>query len=281
MKRNRSRLLAMPSRPRDGHKGTFGRVLILGGSVGMIGAPVFAGTASLRMGTGLAQIAVPNSILNAALSITPELIGLPLVRGRALNSAIHLADSIVVGPGFGQTAKSKSFTKRVLSHQKNIVVDADGLNVFRRIAKWPTTFKANVVLTPHPGEMAKILGREKISPDLSEREDVACQFAEQMNGQIVVLKGHRTIVTDGVRVYVNETGDTSLAKAGTGDILSGMIASLLAQQMPRYEAACLAVHLHGLAGETAGEKLGSHSVLASDVLAEIPRAIRKYSQRVL
>jgi ADP-dependent NAD(P)H-hydrate dehydratase len=256
----------------------FGRVLVVGGSDEMIGAPTLAGTAALRMGAGLVQIAVPKTILNACLAITPELIGLSLGKtGKdGLLSAAESADALVVGPGMGQSPESAERLERLIRIEKPMVLDADGLNLLAKEKKWPGgVFKAKAVLTPHPGEMGrliKLLGKENVPTDDAGRMELARQAATAF-GQTVVLKGHRTVVTDGQRNFINQTGDSTLSKAGTGDILSGIIGCLLAQQMPPYDAACLGVFLHGRAGELAGAKLGKRCALARDVLGLLPVAI--------
>jgi NAD(P)H-hydrate epimerase len=255
----------------------FGRVLIVGGSMEMIGAPVMAGEAALRMGSGLVQIAMPAAVLAAALSVVPELIGLSLDESaastRKLLDAAEKADVLAIGPGLGQ---SKSIGKRLnalFRMDKPMVVDADALNYLSSLKAWPKFFAAHAVLTPHPGEMkrlAKLIGRDRVPEDEKGRIEIACQAAKAF-GQIVVLKGHRTVVTDSRKVYVNHTGDSSLSKAGAGDVLSGILASLIGQGMDRFDAACAAVHLHGKCGEMAGRRLGRRSVLATDVIDEITK----------
>src|SRR5687768_4285457 len=278
---------ALPPRPLEGHKGTFGRVLVVGGNDGMIGAPVLAGTAALRMGAGLVQIAVPRSILAACLSITPELIGLGLGKAAGKDQLLEAgekADAIVVGPGLGRAPEAMARLTRLVRLEKPMVVDADALNLLSDQKRWPSYFKARAVLTPHPGEMSrlgKLLGRprdEKVPADEEGRIALAAQAAEAF-GQVVVLKGDRTVVTDGLRVYVNSTGDSSLSKAGTGDVLCGVLGTLLAQEMDRFQAACLAVHLHGRAGEIAGAKVGRRSVLAREVADALPQAIAEDEKR--
>jgi hydroxyethylthiazole kinase-like uncharacterized protein yjeF len=272
---------ALPARPVEGHKGAFGRVLVVGGNDGMIGAPVLAGTAALRAGAGLVQLAVPRSILHACLSITPELIGLALGKASGkdeLLKAGESADAVVVGPGLGRTPEAEGRLVRLVRLEKPMVVDADGLNILAGMKKWPGFFKAKAVLTPHPGEMArlgKLIGRTTVPTDDDGRIEIAAAAAEAF-GQVVLLKGHRTVVTDGRRVYVNRTGNSALSKAGTGDVLSGVLGTLLAQGMDRFDAACLAAHLHGRAGELAGGVVGLRCALARDVLDAVPAAIAEY-----
>ena len=269
---------ALPPRPFEGHKGTFGRVLVVGGNDGMIGAPVLAGTAALRMGAGLVQIAVPRSIVAACLSITPELIGLGLGKAAGKDQLLEAgekADAIVIGPGLGRTPEAEARLTRLIRLDKPMVVDADALNTLASMKRWPTYFKARAVLTPHPGEMArlgKLIGRSTVPTDEDGRIEIAAAAAEAF-GQVVVLKGERSVVTDGQRVYVNNTGNSALSKAGTGDVLSGIMGTLLGQEMDRFDAAALAVYLHGRAGEIAGEKVGMRSALARDVVDAIAGAV--------
>jgi len=271
----------LPDRPREGHKGTFGRVLVVGGNDGMIGAPVLAGTAALRMGAGLVQIAVPRAILPYALSITPELIGIALGKAAGkdpLLEAAEAADAIVIGPGLGKTPEAMGRLTRLVRLDKPMVVDADGLNLLAKQKRWPSFFKAHAVLTPHPGEMGrlnKLLDRDKTPSDDDGRIDNAVAAA-RVFGQVVVLKGDRTVVTDGRQVYVNDTGNSALSKAGSGDVLSGILGCLLGQKIDRFDAACMAVRLHGIAGEVAGERIGLRSVLAREVIDAIPTAITRY-----
>jgi len=262
----------------DGHKGLFGRVLIVGGNMEMIGAPVLAGEAALRMGSGLVQVAMPAAVLAAGLSVVPELIGLALDESNAstekLLEAADKADVLALGPGLGQSPTTGKRLDALFRLAKPMVADADALNYLSSLGTWPKSFAARAVLTPHPGDMkrlAKLIGRSDVPQDEKGRIFLAAAAAEAF-GQVIVLKGHRTVVTDSEKVYVNHTGDSSLSKAGAGDVLSGMLASLIGQGMAPFDAACAAVHLHGLAGEIAGKRLGRRSVLARDVIAAISDA---------
>ena len=269
----------LPDRPKDGHKGLFGRVLVVGGSEAMLGAPVLAGTASLRMGAGLVQIAVPKSILPASLSITPELIGLPLAASRIDRSAIENADAIVIGPGMGQSTLAKSYLKQLLGFDKPAVIDADALNLISAEKKFPKS-KLRAVLTPHPGEMkrlARLLKIKEVPIDEPGRIQLAVAAARVFK-QVIVLKGSRTVVTEGQRVYVNLTGDSTLSKAGSGDVLCGVIGTLLGQQVPPFEAACMATWIHGKAGEIAGQRVGMRSALARDVIESLHLALAGYER---
>jgi NAD(P)H-hydrate epimerase len=264
-------------RPKDGHKGLFGRVLIVGGSDQMIGAPVLAGTAALRLGSGLVQIAMPKSVLATALSITPELIGLALSPSASavLMDAARKSGAIVLGPGMGQSPAARRRVLQLIKLDKPMVIDADALNMLAKLGKWPAAFKAHAVLTPHPGEMkrlAPLLGRRDVPTDDAGRIDITAAAARAFNA-VVLLKGGRTIISDGQKYFVNTTGDSSLSKGGSGDVLSGMLGCLLGQKISPFDAACLAAHIHGRAGELAGQKLGRRSVLSRDVIDALPAAI--------
>lgn len=276
-----TKLPLLPDRPADGHKGTFGRVLIIGGSRAMVGAPVLSGRAALRTGSGLVQLAFDDLMHTASIAACPELIGLPGANKlTTLVAAAKLSDAIVVGPGWGQSPANKKTLLSLLKLDANFVIDADALNLLASQKTWPAT-KAKCVLTPHPGEMARLAKAFKLGPvedDDPSRVAVATALSKKSKS-VVVLKGFRTVVVDATLssdAYVNATGDSSLSKAGTGDVLAGMIASLVGQGMTPYAAACLGVHLHGRAGEIAGQSLGPRSVLASDVIDAIFAAIRSY-----
>jgi NAD(P)H-hydrate epimerase len=261
----------------------FGRVLVVGGNDEMLGAPVMAGTSALRSGAGLVQIAVPKSILAAAISVTPELIGLGLgttAADKRMMEAAEKADAIVIGPGLGQSPQAKARLMRLIRLPKPMVIDADALNLLAAGKKWPSNFKAHAVLTPHPGEMSrlgKLFGQTEVPRDEQGRIDIAIKAAKAF-GQTIVLKGRGTVVTDGTRVYINTTGDSSLSKAGTGDLLSGIIGTFLAEKMNDFDAACAGVWIHGRAGELAGRRLGMRCALAWDVMDELPAAIGEYEK---
>ena len=273
----------LPVRPVDGNKGMFGRILIIGGQATMIGAPALSGRAALVLGSGLVQVATPQEILIAVLTITPELIGLALDHhdDTELLDAADKADVVAIGPGMGQSPESQRRLLALLKTETNVVIDADALNILSKQPEFPKDTKAKAVLTPHPGEMkrlCKLLNRPaEVPTDDAGRIELAAAAANAFK-QIIVLKGGRTVVTDGTRVYVNHTGDSSLSKAGTGDILTGLTASLIGQKMDPFDAACCAVHLHGRAGEIAGKRLGMRCVLAHDVVASLPEAVAEHER---
>lgn len=277
----------LPARPDDGHKGLFGKVLVVGGSDAMLGAPVLAGTAALRTGSGLVQIAIPQAMAPFALSITPELTSLPLgdsPNRSLLVAAAEKADVLVIGPGMGTGRLARQRLWKLLTVARPTVLDADALNLIAASGEWPATMSLRAVLTPHPGEMARLLplmaapgdpngAPTAVPTDDAGRQQLAIAAARAFK-QIVLLKGHQTVVTDGRRIFVNHTGDSSLSKGGAGDVLAGMIGSLIGQGMEPFDAACLGAHLHGRAGELAGRKLGPRSVLARDVIDALSEVLR-------
>jgi NAD(P)H-hydrate epimerase len=267
---NKSKLPKLPPRPICGHKGLFGRVLIVGGAEHMFGAAVLAGTTALRAGSGLVQVAVPAAVLPHAIAITPELIGLPLRDGddAELLAAAGAADVLVIGPGMGTSPASRRRLGKLLPLHKPAVLDADALNLLASGKFRPGDLALDAVLTPHPGEMSRLAAAHLDG----DADPVA---AARIFGQIVLLKGHRTVVSDGRRRYVNRTGDSSLSKAGAGDVLAGLIGSLIGQGMGVFDAACAGAWLHGKAGERAGKRLGRRAVLARDVIAAIGDVINK------
>lgn len=256
-------------------------MLVIGGNAEMIGAPAFAGASAFRSGAGLVQIAMPKSVLALSLSVEPELIGLSLpAPKRKWDEATGKADAIVIGPGLGQLDEAKKLIDAVLKLDKPVVVDADGLNILSAEKKWPAKVKARCVLTPHPGEMkrlGKLFGKTEQQQTPADRLDTAARAANAF-GQVIVLKGARTIVADADRYYINTTGDSSLSKAGTGDVLTGICATLLAQQFDPFDAACTAVWIHGKAGEIAGGRLTPRSTTARDIIAGIGPAFVEYER---
>lgn len=275
----------LEQRPAEGHKGTFGRVLIVAGSVGMTGAAALAGRAALRAGAGLVRVATARSALPIVAAIEPCYTTIPLaedgegrISGKALHAildAVRDNDVVAFGPGAGQSAGLRSVVEALLGQQGlRLLIDGDGLNNLSRLAGWPRQRKAEVVLTPHPGEMKRLwsgLFREEVPTD---RQQTATQMAQTI-GAVVALKGAGTVVTDGQRRYVNATGNPGMATAGSGDVLTGMIAALMGQGLSNLDAAILGVYLHGLAGDIAASRLGQISLMATDIIDVLPEAFKK------
>lgn len=275
-------LPSAPVRPADAHKGTFGRVLVIGGSRGMSGAPSLAGLGALRGGAGLVYVAVPSEILPIVAAIEPSYLTIPLATDEehgclstdglnGLRTACEGKDAIALGPGLGQSHGVAAIVNSLFSELRQpMVVDADALNVLAsQKAAGPR------ILTPHPGEFARLIGSD-IATVQSQRAQLAAEFAAT-HGVIVVLKGQGTVITDGDRVAINRTGNSGMATGGSGDVLTGLMAALLAQGMPAFEAAQLGAHLHGLAGDLAAAELSQPGLIASD----LPKFLTQAWQRFL
>jgi ADP-dependent NAD(P)H-hydrate dehydratase len=262
------RLPSWPARPADGHKGTFGTVVVIAGSAGMSGAAVLCGTAALRGGAGLVKLAVPEAV--AALVAVQQ--PCYLVRGSSWGEALELAkgaDAVVAGPGLGQSEGVRGLVRDLCGLDVPLVLDADALNV---LGPWPGVWRdrKTTVVTPHPGEFARLTGQKG-----GERLARAVDFARREGG-IVVLKGAGTVVTDGRRAYINTTGNPGMGSGGTGDVLAGLLGAMLAQRFDPFDAAVLGVYLHGLAGDLARDRVGEVSLIATDVLESLPEAIRRH-----
>ena len=273
----------LPSRrSRQGHKGTYGTVLGIGGSRGMAGAVALAGQAALLTGAGLVRLAVPDPILETVAGYSPEPTTIPCPAGKdgrftlgALEPLLAHAEhgtALFIGPGLGHSDElDKLVPQFVRKNSKPVVVDADALNALA--ATGMDIFTQPIVMTPHAREFAR-LRNEPTPPEENqkERQSAALAFARQF-GVVLVLKGHRTIITDGEQLTLNTTGNPGMATGGSGDVLTGMTAGLLAQNFSSvFEAVRLAVYLHGLAGDIAAEQLGEPSVTATAILGAIPKA---------
>ena len=276
----------VPARPRNAHKGTFGKVLIVSGSTLYTGAPVLAAEAAYRSGAGLVTLATPQSIHAIIASKINEATFLPLPDQ---NGALHAAafdqvrDSIanytttLIGPGL--TLAARPFIEQLLAHgvgHSAPVLDADALNILAQIDQWWMRVPTPAILTPHPGEMARLtqLNLKEIE---ANRERIAIEYAERW-GHVVVLKGAFTVIAapDG-RSILLPFANPALATAGSGDVLAGTIVALRAQGLPAYEAALCGAYLHGAAGEVAHREIGSAGVVAGDLLTRLPRIQRALS----
>ena len=278
--------LLIGPRPLAANKGNFGHVLVIGGSFGKAGAAAMAGMAALRSGAGLSTVATPKSVLATVAGFHPEVMTEPLDEtdaGSISTRASERMDALIkgktvlaVGPGISRNPETSEFVRRLVVNCKTpIVLDADGLNAFEGQTTELNGKARSLVITPHPGEMAR-LAASTIAAVQRDRINVARTFARE-HEMIVVLKGHRTLIAqpDGT-VWVNTTGNPGMATGGTGDILTGMVAGLIAQN-PQHiaEAVIAAVHLHGLAGDVARESMGEHSLVATDLLKALPEAFRQ------
>jgi hydroxyethylthiazole kinase-like uncharacterized protein yjeF len=274
-------------REREGNKGSYGHVLAIGGSLGKAGSAAMAGFAALRTGAGLSTVATPKSVLPMVASFHPELMTEPLeetdagtISKQAFGprlDALLKGKTLAIGPGISRNSETSEFVREVVKRGEasagvNMVIDADGLNAFDKFGSELKGSGRTLVITPHPGEMSRLTGRS-IAEIQANRLEVARNFARE-HALIVVLKGHRTLIAspDGT-VWVNSTGNPGMATGGTGDILTGMVAGLIAQHPKEALAAtALAVYLHGLAGDLACASVGENSLVATDLLRFLPEA---------
>lgn len=268
----------LPDRDPWGHKGTFGKILLLCGSKGYTGAAYLAAMGALRCGAGLTFLGVPESIYEIeAVKLNEPVVfplpdengGLGLLAIPEIKKRIQGMDAVLIGCGLGQSGGTLAVVNAVLEQAScPVVLDADGINVLQahkdvlRGRKYPT------ILTPHEGEFLRFggtIGEDRIAS--------AAYFSREWNS-ILVLKGHRTCITDGETCYVNETGNPGMAVGGSGDVLAGMITSLLGQGLNPLEAAACAVWLHGAAGDLCAEEIGQYGMLPTDLLTRIPRLMK-------
>lgn len=279
----------LPLRKADSNKGDYGRALIISGSTGMTGSGCLAAMAALRCGAGLVYVAVPGSIASIYGACVTEPIILPLEdSGTGVLTAecseqiltfIEKMDVAAIGPGLTASAAIRQVAERVIENSRvPLVIDADALNAISGNTSVLKKLRANGVVTPHPGEMARLTGLS-IAEIQRDRIGAAGSFAEEY-GVATVLKGSRTVVAlpDG-RIYINPTGNAGMATAGTGDVLAGMITGIAAQGIPVYEAAVAGVYLHGLAGDRAADIVGMHGMVAGDLVPCIPEAMSQLSCR--
>jgi NAD(P)H-hydrate epimerase len=248
---------------------------------------VLCATAALRGGAGLVRVAVPEEILPVVAAGNPCYMTWPLPHdpegrlraeaGAELLNLLRTSSVAVVGPGMGQGPALPDLLLRLLEQAPTpLVLDADALNNLATQRDRLGKHSAPVVITPHPGEFARLLGTD-IPTVQARRQELAAQFARS-HGLVVVLKGHGTVVTDGQSVYVNTTGNPGMATGGTGDVLGGLIGALIGQGLEAFAAAQLGVYLHGLAGDLARDDLGETSLIASDLLHHLPRAFLAHAR---
>ena len=276
---------AVFNRPDDSNKGTLGSLLCICGSYGMAGAAIMAGKAALRCGIGLLKIAVPKSIYPVCATNILESVYYPLeetsngvISSKNTDFLLEMCEkssAVVIGCGLSVCEDTKNLVQSVITNcEKPLVIDADALNCICNKPEILKNLKAPAIITPHPGEMARLLHSTPKAVN-SNRENTAIDFAKKF-GVVTVLKGAGTIIAspDG-EVYINHTGNSGMATGGSGDILSGIIGSLLAQGASPINAAAAGVFLHGTIGDLAAEKLGKISMLPTDMIDMIPTAYLK------
>ena len=273
-------------RPPESNKGSYGHVLVIGGSLGKAGAAAMAGISALRIGAGLSTVATAESVLSTVAGFYPELMTVPLPETDAgtiaTSAGVNIEELlkgmtvVAIGPGISRDPHTATLVRSlVANHKIAMVVDADGLNAFEHHTGELNGRGRTLVITPHPGEMARLAGCSTAEVQ-KDRLSVARKFARE-HDLIVVLKGHRTLIVqpDG-EAWVNVTGNPGMATGGTGDILTGMVAGMIAQHPgePR-RATAAAVYLHGLAGDVMQESMGEHSLVATDLLRGLPQAFHR------
>lgn len=265
-----------PPRPQEAHKGTFGKVWIIAGSRGMSGAAILSGIAALRGGAGLVTVAVPKSIQSVVAGYEPSYLTRSLAEDDdgqlsyaatvELKSSLPHQTAAAFGPGLGQSPGLVELAAELYQHAPiPMVFDADGLNALAQrpdILTRPPDQPARI-LTPHPGEFSRLTGKS-MTEIQSNRPAVACGFAAR-HKVVLILKGHHSVITDGASTHLNPTGNSGMATGGAGDVLTGLVTALVAQQMPPLDAARLAAYLHGRAGDLAAEELSQPGLIASDL----------------
>jgi len=273
----------------DTHKGDYGRIFILAGSVGMTGAACLCSMAALRAGAGIVTLGVPESLHGIIATKLTCVMTHPLPETH-LKTLSELGrqdildfsqrfDVIAIGPGLSQYMETRGLVLWLLQNlERPIVLDADGINALADNRDIIDKIKKHVILTPHPGEMAHLVGAKSSQDIQSNRIEIAKSFVRGKKNLTLVLKGYRTIVMNEEKFYINTTGNPGMATAGTGDVLTGMIAALLGQNYTPFDAAQLGVYLHGLAGDIAAQEKGEISLIATDVLENLHRAFLTYKE---
>jgi ADP-dependent NAD(P)H-hydrate dehydratase len=275
-------LPTLPKRPADSNKGMYGSVLVVAGSRGMAGAAALVGAGALRSGAGLVRVACPAEIQPTVATFEPSYMTYPLENDdegllrfkparRALSRLLEHADVLAIGPGLGQSGEIRDLIHWVIEEVKvPTLLDADALNALAGQTETLADLRRPVVLTPHPGEFARLTGRS-VAEIQAGREGHAAALA-QADHLVILLKGVNTVVTDGRRIYVNNTGNPGMATGGAGDVLTGVIAALLGQKLPAFEAAQLGAYVHGLAGDISRDQNGEISLIAGDLVDSLPDA---------
>ncbi|MBQ9860993.1 MAG: NAD(P)H-hydrate dehydratase [Clostridia bacterium] len=262
-------------RAADSHKGTYGTLLSVCGSYGMAGAAILAARAASRCGTGLVIAALPETIYPIAATALPEVVFAPLAERPAaalvkeLTKPLQKSTALLIGCGLGNTLSSAQLTEALISAATcPIVLDADGINIAARHISILETAHPPLILTPHPKELSRLL-HTTVDQIKADRQ-TAAQTAAARFDAVVVLKGHHTVIAaPNGTVSVNQTGNPGMAVAGSGDVLAGMIAGLLAQGLSLFDAARCGVYLHGAAGDLAAARLSQHAMLPTDILDEL------------
>lgn len=282
---NLAELVPLPVRQPDFHKGGAGRILVIAGSAGMTGAGAMASLSCLRAGSGVVLWALPKSLNLIGEATTLEVMTLPIPETAAgapsmdareiLVEAARESECVVLGPGLPVAGDTGELMRLLIPEIfPPLIVDGGAFSAIGTDMMILRKRSSPTIITPHPGEMGRITG--KTIPEVqAKRRDFATKYAK-LSGAIVALKGHDTLVTNGTAVYTNESGNPGMSTAGAGDVLCGVIASLVGQGVAPFEAAKLGVYLHGLAGDLACAEIGMHGMIASDIINRMPAAFKAY-----
>ncbi|MBN1586640.1 MAG: NAD(P)H-hydrate dehydratase [Candidatus Omnitrophica bacterium] len=277
-------LRTLQARKAQTHKGDYGRLLVVAGSPGMSGAAVLCARAALRSGVGLVKVACPESIAPIVAGAVPEALGCSLPETpagalaarswKSLEESLGWANTLVVGPGCSVQSSAQNLMRRILKQWHGpMVLDADGLSAAVGHLDLLRRCPVRAILTPHPGEMARLLG--KSNEAVQKNRQAAIQELVRESGSVVLLKGHQSLVCDPETApFMNSTGNPGMASGGTGDVLSGIAGAFVAQGLLGVQGAAAAAYVHGLAGDIAARALGQISVIASDLVDFLPMAFK-------
>jgi len=273
-----------PKRTPESHKGDFGHILVIAGSFGYTGAAYLTAQSAMLSGSGLVTLAVGRSLYGImATKLTEVMVrpffetkdcSLSLLAEKDLLNFSEKCNSIAIGPGISQNKETQALVRNLVAKSnKPIILDADGINAFVGNLDLLKKAKAPLVMTPHPGEMARLTATD-VSEVQNKRKDIALKFANEYN-TVLILKGHKSIVANQFgEFYINETGNVGMATGGSGDVLTGIVASFVGQGLAPFEAAILGVHFHGMAGDLAAKEKGVLSLIATDLLKKMPRVLK-------
>lgn len=268
----------LPKRDRFGHKGNYGRVLILAGSLGLTGAAILSSRACIECGTGLTTLLIDGEAQKIVAENLVEVMTVNYSEEEKIKELILKADVIACGPGLGMAKKQINMLEKCIKESScPLVIDADGLNIISERPELLEFLKGRAVFTPHPGEMSRLIN--KSVEDIERNRIKECREFSRKYSVVTILKGHNTVISDGGEVIINTTGNSKMASGGMGDALTGIIASFIGQGIDIFNSAKLACFIHGLAGEEAGE--GKYSVKASDVIAKLPYMLLNISKNKL
>ena len=284
MKNKDDFLTIIPKRKVNSHKGNYGHTLVLAGSVGLTGAAYLCSEAALLCGSGLVTLGIPKSLNTIMEMKLTEVMTKPLPETRQLSLSltaideilklVRKVDALAIGPGLSMNPQTQKLIMKLIPLIKRpFVLDADGINAAAKDLAILKKVGADVVITPHLREMSRLTGLE-INDIQNNRQNLAQDFAGKYDGITVVLKGYKTIVANSKDIYINNTGNPGMASGGCGDVLTGMIAAFLGQEIEPFKACKLAVYVHGLAGDLAAKDMGEISLRATDILNKLPEAIK-------